>query len=81
MEQRLNLITLAVADLARARHFYEEGLGWKSAQEEESIVFYKLGSLILSLFPREMLREDARQGPEWGQGGLRWRRIAPSASR
>lgn len=70
MEQRLNLITLAVADLARARRFYEEGLGWKPIQEAEDIVFYKLGGLILSLHPRELLREDAKQGPEWGQGGF-----------
>jgi len=70
MEQRLNLITLAVADLARARHFYEVGLGWTPVQAEESIVFYKLGGLILSLFPREQLREDAKQGPEWEQGGF-----------
>jgi len=70
MEQRLNLITLAVADLARARHFYEVGLGWTPVQAEESIIFYKLGGLILSLFPREQLREDAKQGPEWEQGGF-----------
>lgn len=70
MEQRLNLITLGVADLARARRFYEEGLGWTPAQEEESIVFYKLGGLILGLFPREALREDAHQGQDWGQGGF-----------
>jgi catechol 2,3-dioxygenase-like lactoylglutathione lyase family enzyme len=70
MEQRLNLITLAVDDLARARRFYEAGLGWVPVQEAESIVFYRLGGIILSLYPRELLREDARQGAEWGQGGF-----------
>ncbi len=70
MEQRLNLITLAVADLARARRFYEAGLGWTPVQAEESIVFYRLGGLILGLFPREELRADARQGAAWGQGGF-----------
>jgi catechol 2,3-dioxygenase-like lactoylglutathione lyase family enzyme len=70
MEQQLNLITLAVADLARARHFYETGLGWKPVQAEETIVFYQLGGLLLSLHPRELLREDAKQGPGWGQGGF-----------
>ena len=73
MEQRLNLITLAVADLARARRFYEEGLGWTPIQAEETIVFYKfykLGGLILGLYPRDLLRADARQGADWGQGGF-----------
>jgi len=70
MEQRLNLITLAVADLARARRFYEAGLGWTPVQAEESIVFYRLGGLVLGLFPREELRADAHQGTDWGQGGF-----------
>lgn len=29
MKQRLNVITLGVTDLQRARHFYE-ALGWKT---------------------------------------------------
>ncbi len=70
MEQRLNLITLAVADLARARGFYEAGLGWTPVQALDDIVFYRLGGIILSLYPRELLREDARQGTGWGQGGF-----------
>jgi len=39
-------------------------------QAEETIVFYQLGGLLLSLHPRELLREDAKQGPGWGQGGF-----------
>ena len=29
MEQRVSFITLAVADLARSRAFYVDGLGWR----------------------------------------------------
>ena len=28
MDQRISLVTLAVADLDRARGFYVDGLGW-----------------------------------------------------
>ena len=28
MEPRISLVTLGVADLARSRHLYVEGLGW-----------------------------------------------------
>ena len=43
MEQRLSLITLGVADLERSRRFYEEGLGWKRSNADESIVFWNKG--------------------------------------
>jgi catechol 2,3-dioxygenase-like lactoylglutathione lyase family enzyme len=70
MEQRINLITLGVDDLGRARRFYEGGLGWQPVQEAEDIVFYKLGEgFILALWPRELLREDAKLAT-WGQGGF-----------
>ena len=29
MDQRLSIVTLGVADVARARAFYEAGLGWR----------------------------------------------------
>jgi catechol 2,3-dioxygenase-like lactoylglutathione lyase family enzyme len=60
MEQRLSLITLGVADLARARHFYEEGLGWTRANTEDEVAFYQLNGLILALWTRKDLAEDAR---------------------
>ncbi len=34
MEQRISVITLGVADLERARDFYEKGLGWKISGDE-----------------------------------------------
>lgn len=59
MEQRLSLITLGVADLARAREFYETGLGWTKNNAEEEVVFYQLNGLILALWTRAELAADA----------------------
>lgn len=51
MEQRLSLITLGVADLDRAKAFYENVVGWQPAPIPPEIVFFDLGGVILSLFP------------------------------
>jgi uncharacterized protein len=60
LEQRLSLLTLAVRDLARSRAFYEQGLGWKPANDQhEGVVFYQLGGMGLVLWGREALAEDA----------------------
>ncbi|HMB75977.1 MAG TPA: VOC family protein [Kiloniellaceae bacterium] len=59
MEQRVSLITLGVADLARARAFYEEGLGWSpSPASQESVTFYQAGGLAVGLYPRPALADD-----------------------
>lgn len=60
MDQRLSLITLGVADLARARHFYEDGLGWTRGNVEDEVAFYQLNGLILGLWSRAELAGDAR---------------------
>ncbi len=60
MDQRVSLITLGVADLARARRFYEEGLGWKPAGgEHEEVAFYQLGGAVLGLYSRAALAGEA----------------------
>ena len=59
-EPRISLITLGVADLARARAFYENGLGWRASPASQGdIVFFQLGGLALALFPRAELAADA----------------------
>ncbi|WPZ34835.1 VOC family protein [Thalassobaculum sp. OXR-137] len=61
MEQRVSLITLAVADLERSRRFYETGLGWAVVSgETEGIVCFQLGGLVLALYGREAFAEDAK---------------------
>lgn len=70
MEQRISLITLGVDDLARARRFYEGGLGWRPASEHEDVCFYQLPGLALGLFGREALAQDARRPIEGGFSGV-----------
>lgn len=60
MRQKLNLITLGVTDLQKSISFYRDGLGWSpSKASEENIVFFNLGGVILALYPRHLLAEDA----------------------
>lgn len=61
IEQKFNLITLGVKDLQRSIEFYEKGLGWKrSSQSQESVAFFQLTGIVLSLFSRDSLALDAQ---------------------
>lgn len=60
MDQRISLITLGVADLPRARRFYESGLGWKPVSAMDAVCFYQLPGMVLGLFQREALAQDAK---------------------
>jgi uncharacterized glyoxalase superfamily protein PhnB len=57
MEQRVSLITLGVADLSRARAFYEQ-LGWRG-QEVKETVFFQAGGMAVVLWGRRELARDA----------------------
>ena len=60
MDQRLSLVVLGVARMERARKFYIDGLGWReSAAGNDSICFIDAGGVVLGLFGREALAEDA----------------------
>jgi catechol 2,3-dioxygenase-like lactoylglutathione lyase family enzyme len=58
MEQRVSLITLGVADVARAQAFYE-ALGWRVDggvdDESDHVVFFQAGGLIVALWGRGKL--------------------------
>jgi predicted lactoylglutathione lyase len=70
MEQRVSLITLGVADLARARAFYE-GLGWSSnAKPEDDVVFFQAGGMVVALWSRASLAEDSAVSDPGGWGGI-----------
>jgi uncharacterized protein len=59
MEPRLSLVTLGVGDVARSRQFYEK-LGFQaSAASQESVAFFHAGGVVIGLFGRVPLAEDA----------------------
>lgn len=64
MEPRVSLITLGVRDVARARAFYVDGLGWEPVNEVAGeVVFLQVGhGLLLSLWRRADLLEEAGPG-------------------
>lgn len=67
MDPRISIVTLGVADLAVSRRFYEAGLGWKAAAAStDAICFFQLGGLVLALYPRDLLAEDAMVAAEGG---------------
>jgi uncharacterized protein len=61
MKPHVAVITLGVRDLAAARRFYHEGLGWPIQQEDHNWVCFSLGggSSALALYPWEELAADA----------------------
>jgi predicted lactoylglutathione lyase len=67
VEQRLTLLTLGVADYARAKAFYE-ALGWTVALDIEETAFFEAGGTILTLWGRDKLASDMRvpdDGASW----------------
>jgi catechol 2,3-dioxygenase-like lactoylglutathione lyase family enzyme len=66
--QRLSLVTLGVADVARARAFYE-ALGWRPAAfESDTVVFFDMNGVVFGIYGRDALAEDA--GVEGGGQGF-----------
>ena len=70
MEQRVSLITLGVADLARSRAFYE-ALGWRTdSPPGQDVVFFQAGGMVVALWGREQLAEDSGVSDSGGWGGV-----------
>jgi hypothetical protein len=68
VKQRVSLITLGVADLGRARRFYE-ALGWQTgADPGDDVVFFQAGDMVVALWDRRKLAEDScvEDGGGWG---------------
>ena len=62
--QRLTMVTLGVADVARSTAFYES-LGWRrSSSSQDGISFFKMQGSVLGLFGRAELAADATVGDE-----------------
>jgi uncharacterized protein len=68
VEQRISLVTLGVDDLARSRRFYE-ALGWRG-QQVEGTVFFQAGGIVVALWSRTALAEDAGVEDRGGFGGV-----------
>lgn len=58
MEPRISVVTIGVADMARMRTFYQD-LGFVASESPESVTFFQAGGMILSLYGRAALAEDA----------------------
>jgi catechol 2,3-dioxygenase-like lactoylglutathione lyase family enzyme len=69
MEQRISLITLGVADTARARRFYE-ALGWQGESPDGDVVFFQAGGMVVALWGREDLAADSAVPDTGGWGGI-----------
>ncbi|MBX5468523.1 MAG: VOC family protein [Thermoleophilaceae bacterium] len=73
MEQRVSLITLGVADVERARAFYE-ALGWRCANDSKAqgVAFFQAGCMVVALWGREELARDCglEPTPPGGFGGF-----------
>ena len=66
----MSLITLGVADLRRAREFYER-LGWTTnAAPDDDVVFFQAGGLIVALWGRDELAADSGVRDTGGWGGV-----------
>lgn len=70
MEQRVSLVTLGVADLERARRFYQ-ALGWSTgAAPADDVVFFQAGGMVVALWGRDQLAEDSGVSDNGGWGGI-----------
>lgn len=57
-QQQLSVITLAVADLARSRQFYDTGFGWTPCFTQDGIAFYQMNGFVLGLWQGDALAGD-----------------------
>jgi len=59
MKPKISIITLGVQDLARAKTFYEAGMGLVPRPEsQDTITFYDMNGAWLALYPNDALAED-----------------------
>jgi len=73
VDQRVSLITLGVADVARAQAFYE-ALGWHLGggvdDEADHVAFFQVNGFIIALWDRAKLAEDSGVEDSGGWGGV-----------
>ena len=82
MDPRIDVITIAVADLERALRFYRDGMGLRTrgivgtewvgdeVNAAGAVVMFELdGGAMLALYPRSELAKDARIAPQRPKSG------------
>ena len=69
MDNRVTVVTLGVADVSRARVFYE-ALGWSGESPDGDVVFFQAGGMVLALWGRDKLAEDSAVTDRGGWGGV-----------
>jgi catechol 2,3-dioxygenase-like lactoylglutathione lyase family enzyme len=68
MQPRVTIIGLGVEDLKASTAFYQEKFSWQlTSASNDNISFFQLNGVLLSLYPREKLAEDATV-PHKGSG-------------
>jgi uncharacterized protein len=59
MDPRISVVTLGVADVGRARQFYER-LGWRAhPSSNPHVAFFQANGMVFALYGRAALAEDA----------------------
>ena len=77
MPAHISLITLGVADVAKATAFYERlGFVRSKTASQESVSFFQAGPLVLALWGRDAQRDDA-EAAAYGlaMAASSWRRM------
>ncbi len=57
---RMNIICLGVKDMARAIHFYRDGLGFETEEKSDTpdVIFFSTAGTKLELYPLDLLAQD-----------------------
>ena len=70
MDQRLSIVTLAVADLDRSRRFYCDVFGWRETDGSSGqIAFFQLPGIMFALYPQSAMA-DEHDGPIGAPAGF-----------
>lgn len=66
MDPKITLVTLGVEHLDESIRFYRDGLGLpiQDREEDSDVAFFTLDGTWLSLYPRDLLAEDATVSDE-----------------
>ena len=61
MKPKITLVTLGVESIEESIRFYRDGLGFpiQNREKDSDVAFFELEGTWLSLYPRDLLAEDA----------------------